>query len=250
MIDALINILDSASAVVPVAKRSGLAELRPNPTGGTYPVKHVGAGEYQPVADDMGGTWSYWRLLNDGITSEAADVMEGCSGLRYTMRLRLVMYVARDGPCEDITKAMTTITNSVRANTRVMRTALRAVNVSVQSATLVTGGVYDSEFGKTGANIPTGKQLIAIDFALIVLGTEACILTCGDVVDLTCAIIDKASNAKVEECLGAERIAEICGGTDSCPMTVVIRVDGDVVDTLNDIDPCEDQTYNINITYS
>ncbi len=39
-------------------------------------------------------------------------------------------------------------------------------------------------------------------------------------------------------------------GGASCPMTVVINVDGSEEERLTGIDPCEDQTYNITITYS
>lgn len=39
-------------------------------------------------------------------------------------------------------------------------------------------------------------------------------------------------------------------GGGSCTIDVVINVDGEEVETLTGLDPCEAQTYNINITYS
>lgn len=180
MIQVLVNVLDSAAEVISIATRKGLVELKPNPTGGTMPMEFVGAGQFRPVGNDLQGSWSYWRLLNDGVTSEKADVFEACAGLRYTMRLRHVMYVDRDGPCGDITSALTAVANNVRANTKAMRTALRAASVTIQSASFVLGGVYASEFGKDGVDVPTGKSLVAIDFAVVVVGSEACILGCTD----------------------------------------------------------------------
>ena len=42
-----------------------------------------------------------------------------------------------------------------------------------------------------------------------------------------------------------------CAGSGGdCPLDIIVNVDGVQVDTFEDVDPCEDNTLNINITYS
>ena len=183
MIQVLIDAMDQAAAVVSVSTRNGLCELRPSASGGRMPVKSAGGGEFVPVAEDVRGTLSYWRLLSD-VVSERADVVEACEGLRYTMRLRLVMMVDRSGPCEDITSALTSVANNVRGNTRAFRTALRAASVTINSTTFVVNGVALSEFGSERV-LPTGRDIVAVDFAVSVLGTSGCLLGCTDAEEFT-----------------------------------------------------------------
>ena len=39
-------------------------------------------------------------------------------------------------------------------------------------------------------------------------------------------------------------------GADPCPFDILVNVDGSLVQTITDVDPCEDNTLTINITYS
>lgn len=178
MISTLINIMDAA-VTLPIATRNGLCELRPNPSGGTYPVMHKGKGNFVPVADDTKGSWSYWRILNDGLQRDVADVKAACEGVRYTMRLRLVMMIDREGPCEDVTTAMMTAANGVRGVSKQLRTAVGAINVGFPTVGMMVGGVDTQEFGSAGKAIPTNRSLIAMDFTMNILGTEGCLVNCN-----------------------------------------------------------------------
>lgn len=64
--------------------------------------------------------------------------------------------------------------------------------------------------------------------------------------DFTCEELNDPTNGLTEEqCECIE-----CTGGGSCTIDVIINVDGEEVETLTGLDPCEAQTYNINITYS
>jgi hypothetical protein len=64
--------------------------------------------------------------------------------------------------------------------------------------------------------------------------------------EFTCEQLTDATNGLTDaqlECLD-------CSDGTACTVDVVINVDGVEVDTVTGIDPCEDQTFNITITYS
>ena len=82
----------------------------------------------------------------------------------------------------------------------------------------------------------------------------ACIENDGDVPIYLCEIIDStaATADLIVECIGnagktAAVQALIC---EPCPMTVNVTVNGDAQPPIEDVDPCEDNTITINITYN
>lgn len=67
--------------------------------------------------------------------------------------------------------------------------------------------------------------------------------------EFTCEQLTDPTNGLTDEQLGAGCLD--CAGTGTtCTIDVVINVDGVEEETITGLDPCEDQTYNITITYS
>jgi hypothetical protein len=62
-------------------------------------------------------------------------------------------------------------------------------------------------------------------------------VTCENLLDPEYGLTE----AQLEDCLG-------CDGGEACPMTVRIYVNGVLDQTILNVDPCEDQTYNIQPT--
>jgi hypothetical protein len=134
-----------------------------------------------------------------------------------------------------------------------VRVATRSdlVEIEIAGIDVDTARVFAAEFKGAGfGDVPPGKMLVAIDLSVAVSGREECFGACGEPVDVTCALIAAASNAKVEGCLGSERLAEICGGGVGCPYDGVIVVNGVPSGTFGPFDPCEDNELTVNITFS
>ncbi len=215
MISTIIEVLDiAASNRLKATARYGLAELQPNGSGGTTPAIYTSSGSWKPITVDDGGDWSYWREI-DKVKEDDAP-FEACSNLTtrsYT--LRLVTLLGRE-LCGTSSDAGTAAATEMRLSYGTIRTAIKAsiVKIKVLGIDTDTAHVFASEFKGIPEGVNTNKALIAIDLLVSITGKDSCFDVC-DPIDLTCAIIDKASNDKVEECLGSERIAEICDS--DCP---------------------------------
>ena len=227
------------------ATRHGLCELVAV-DGGTAPAKYGGGDSWNVVSIDTGGDWSYWRLT-ERIGESRDDRFQACHIITATFSLRLVTLVSRAvcDPAPDVARAAASDMRQASATVR-SATNSSLVEIEVRGIDTDTARVYGVEFRGAGfGTVPPGKMLIAIDVVVRVTGTEDCFGVCGDALDLTCALIQKASNAKVEECLGAERINEICESGGDCPYDGIIQINGVQVGTFGPFDPCVDNTLNI-----
>ena len=78
--------------------------------------------------------------------------------------------------------------------------------------------------------------------------SASCLEQCGEPYDLLCAVIDRASNAKVVDCLGPDRVAEICDVPETCPLTWTVRDgDGNVLASGVVADPCATPVLDVDV---
>lgn len=217
MIAAIIEVLDLiAAGRLSAQARYGLCELKPV-DGGTAPAKYVGGDTWEIISVDTGGDWSYWRLT-DRIREERFEQAASCdSMLTATHALRLVTLVSRE-VCSSPIDVARSAASEMRRSANSVRVATKADMVRITSTGIDadTDRVYAQEFRGAGfGTVPPGKMLIAIDISVAVTGNPDCFGDCGEPVDVTCSLITAASNAKIEECLGPERLAELCDSP--CP---------------------------------
>jgi len=213
MIAELISILNTAAETLPVDTRHGWAQLVEG-----RPRVHVGSGQWVDVANDLNGSWSYVRV-NGQARVEPVDIGEPCSGVKVRIPFRLVALVDRSA-CDELPGLLVQTAGSIRQAKKQFITASRAVRVGFPSISWQVGGFESQEFQPV-PNIPTDRALVAIDVLMEVDGREDCFDGCGALTDVVCAIIARASNDKVVDCLGPERVAEICEGGGPCPPTTV-----------------------------
>lgn len=203
MIAQLIEVLDAAAGL-PVVHQWGLAERLDN-----GPHVHVDADQYTPIATDQYATWSYWRLTHGPIT-EAALELDSCGGgIRHELSLRLVVML--DNDCNAV-QVIADASRALQGAAKGIRAVTGAAIVRVGRRVIVTEAVQGTE---RIAHLPLHRKLVAIDMGLEVLGIRDCLSGC-DPVDVTCAIIGKASTAKVRECLG-DRIHDLCDFSPPSP---------------------------------
>ena len=227
MIAAIIEVLDLiAAGRLSAPARHGLCELKPV-DGGTAPAKYVGGDTWEIISVDTGGDWSYWRLT-DRIKEDRFEQAASCdSMLTATHALRLVTLVSRE-VCSSPIDVARSAASDMRKATNAVRVATKAAIVAITGTGIDanTARVYQQEFGGAGfGTVPPGKMLIAIDISVAITGRPECFGDCDDPVDVTCAIIAAASNAKVEECLGPERLAELCDSPCPTDCEVIQRMD-------------------------
>lgn len=256
MLATIIEALDAAMAArLPAVQRNGLCELH-RVEGGTMPVKHTGQGSFEPVATDVAGSFSYWRL-SGRLREDAAEIAGSCSdGFTAEIPLRFVALLDREqcGAVEDAARAAA---SDARASLPVLRQTLKAALVMARSTAIdaVTDSVYRAEFSGAGFGMPgADKALVAIDITLQVTGRASCFDPCDDSGDFLCRVIQAQQWVRIRACLTdgqeAAAIEDLCDGGTSCLFDIVVNVDSVQVDTFEDVDPCEDNTLNINITYS
>jgi hypothetical protein len=247
MIATIIEGLDlAASEVLTVAQRNGLAELVPD----AGPAVHNGT-DWTPIANDNAGTFSYWRI-NGQIREQAEQSTTTCANVfTATYPLRYVAMVDRDG-CGGVETARAAAT-AIRGTERDLRTSLGANLVEVPSVSVnVDSAVVARQEGLPP--IEPGKALLSIDIQLAVTGRASCFDPCDNGGSFLCRIIEAQTWAKIKACMSEAQIDaatdDLCDGGTSCTVDVVVSVNGEEVETLPDLDPCEAQTININITYS
>lgn len=258
MIQTIIEALDAAVALnLPVATRHGLAELQ-NTKGGTMPVVYNGDGSFKPIATDLNGTFSYWRI-NGAVKDRQADVPGFCtSGFTATFPLRIVTLIDRT-ICPDVVNAARAASTGARITHTALNQALGAAMVVVSSSGVDADvkKVYQAEFGGASFQMPPPtKALVAIDLVVEVTGRAECFDPCDNVVPFLCALIQRQTWARIQGCLTdaqeAAAIAALCEGGEGCgeTLTVNITVNGVLEETLTGLDACADQTYDIDITAS
>lgn len=212
MIERITDILNAATGL-PVVQAYGVARLMPGP--------HVRSqtGEYTPIAVDDNAPWSYWRELSHTVAS--ADTLAACKGERHTLMLRLVALLNDD--C-DVADAMRGAIQGIGGVSRSIGVALGALLVQVPRATLIMEGV-----GEGITDIPLHRRLVAADITVDIYADAGCLAWCESS-DVLCALIGAATNDAVKECLGNDRLSELCGGGGPCPDTTVNGVTSDVPD--------------------
>jgi hypothetical protein len=233
MITALLQTTDAViGASLPVTTRHIIASLQEG-----QPVIHTGNGNFAPIANDLNGFWSYQRIR--GEVSVTATVLAGdpCQALQASVPLRIVALLDRDG-CEDIAASLAA---ALRASTKQAEAVTGAYSVDFDRVAWTFDTNKSQEFAAS-VTIPLTKTLLVMDVQITVRGKASCMIVC-DPVDVTCAIIAEASNAKVVECLGPDRVAQICdstpcppttvNGTESDTPTITVLQGGEQVGTLN-----------------
>jgi len=246
MIATIIEGLDlAASETLTVAQRNGLAEL----VADVGPAVHNGT-DWTPIANDNAGTFSYWRI-NGQIREQAEQSTTTCANVfTATYPLRYVAMVDRDG-CGGVETARAAAT-AIRGTERDLRTSLGANLVEVRSVSVnVDGAVVARQEGLPP--IEPGKALLSIDIQLAVTGRASCFDPCENGGSFLCRIIEAQTWAKIKACMSEAQINaatdDLCDGGTSCTVDVVVSVNGEEVETLPDLDPCEAQTININISW-
>jgi hypothetical protein len=252
MIQTLISMLDAAIAQhLPTVKRHGLSELQPV-DGGTQPVIYADNGSFIQIANDNSGTFSYWRMLSAERTTSVEIPGQACDAFVVTIPLRFVAMVDRT-LCPQVQDAARAglwaaidADDSIRSITRAISIDFNSTGVDADSRK-----VYQQEFGRQLEN--ASKAWVAIDMSVVVTGNPECFDPCGAVGDFFCAMIQRRTWAQVQACLTdaqeAAAIAALCDG-GACPYDGEIIVNGVNEGTFGPFDPCEDNTININITFS
>jgi hypothetical protein len=229
MIAELIDVLNVAAGTLPVDTRHGWAQIVAG-----QPAVHTGGGQWVPVANDLNGTWSYIRI-NGQARVEPTDIGEPCSGVRVRLPFRLVALLNRS-ECAELPGLLVQTAGSIRQARRQFVTASGAYQVVLSNILWQIDDFVNQEFQPTPI-VPSDRVLVALDIIMEVDGREDCFEVCGELTDVVCAIITKASNAKVVECLGPDRVAEICDSTPCPPCDpLTITVNGELA--LEVPDPC------------
>lgn len=223
------RILDSIEAVIagrfPEHTRFGLAQQWPTEQG-VRPFQMVGGGQGVPILDDSNGNLSYWRIT--GKIEQRRT--EQCDEVVWVLPLRLAYLVdATSDTCDDIPAAMLEIMLQVSAMESAVQTAILGASVTMLSIGAEVGTIRAAAAESPGLIPPPQKAFCYLDMVLSVQGTEECLQICdGDPYD-PCAD---------------------CGDGSDCPYSGVVNIDGIQAATFGPFDPCENNTLNINITYS
>jgi hypothetical protein len=229
--------LDAAAAQhLPVAVRHLLTEQQP--TGiGIAPHVYVGNGNWNPIANDNAGTFSYWRLMSP-IREQEVDAPGCFDAFQATYNLRLVSMIDRD-ICGDVFDATRAAATAIRNTDDELRAALKLmlVDFSSGSVEVQSSRVYNQEFGG-GLDVNPNKTLVAIDVTISVTGRSSCFEPCTPTPDFFCALIEAKTWAKIKGCMTAGQIADaiedLCDDAPCDPLSV--RVNGEPYATIED--PC------------
>ena len=237
MIQQILQALDAAAAQhLPVALRHLLTEQQPTGTG-IAPHVYVGNGNWNPIANDNAGTFSYWRLMSP-IREQEVDAPGCFDAFQATYNLRLVSMIDRD-ICGDVFDATRAAATAIRNTDDDLRAALKLmlVDFSSGSVEVQSSRVYSQEFGG-GLDVNPNKTLVAIDVTISVTGRSSCFEPCTPTPDFFCALIEAKTWSKIKDCMTAGQIADaiedLCDDAPCDPLSV--RVNGEPYATI--VDPC------------
>jgi hypothetical protein len=237
MIQQILQALDAAAAQhLPVALRHLLTEQQPTGSG-IAPHVYVGNGNWNPIANDNAGTFSYWRLMSP-IREQEVDAPGCFDAFQATYNLRLVSMIDRD-ICGDVFDATRAAATAIRNTDDDIRAALKLmlVDFSSGSVEVQSSRVYNQEFGG-GLDVNPNKTLVAIDVTISVTGRSSCFEPCTPTPDFFCALIEAKTWAKIKDCMTAGQIADaiedLCDDAPCDPLSV--RVNGQPYATIED--PC------------
>ena len=237
MIQQILQALDAAAAQhLPVALRHLLTEQQPTGSG-IAPHVYVGNGNWNPIANDNAGTFSYWRLMSP-IREQEVDAPGCFDAFQATYNLRLVSMIDRD-ICGDVFDATRAAATAIRNTDDDLRAALKLmlVHFSSGSVEVQSSRVYNQEFGG-GLDVNPNKTLVAIDVTISVTGRSSCFEPCTPTPDFFCALIEAKTWAKIKGCMTAGQIADaiedLCDDAPCDPLSV--RVNGEPYATVED--PC------------
>jgi hypothetical protein len=217
MIRRITSILNEAVTALPVGVRVPFAEVIDG-----IPSLHAGGGQFVPVINDLSGGVSYWRA-NGAQSVAKLDRSSACGdAVRVSVPLVLVALVRRD-QCDAPDELLNTAAHQVNASLRAVRDSiLGAFGARVGGMSLGVDVARTSEV--RDFIVPASLVVLTLSLTVSVDLSAECLDPCGEPYDLLCALIANASNAKVEECLGPERVEEICGGSGPCaPFTITIN---------------------------
>ena len=237
MIQQILQAIDAAAAQhLPVAVRHLLAEQQPTGSG-IAPHIYVGNGNWNQIANDNAGTFSYWRLLSP-IREQEVDAPGCFDAFQATYNLRLVAMIDRD-ICGDVLDATRAAATAIRNTDDDLRAALKLmlVDFATGSVEVQSARVYQQEFGGT-LDVNPNKALVAIDVSVSVTGKSACFEPCLPATDFFCALIEAKTWAKIKACMTegqvADAIADLCDDAPCDPLSVVVN--GETYSTI--ADPC------------
>lgn len=238
MTDTLITALDAiASQHLPTHTRHLLAELK-----GGLPAVHLANGDWQPIANDMAGTWSYWRHI--GNPQESANPIPGSqSAIRWSFSLRLVSLCEIEGTdAQKAIAAALSAAQDIRSNARTIARALDAYRVEVARMEVRVDDEAIAAAELNAAAIPSNRRLVAMDIGVNVTGEAGCLDPCCPPAAITkgtpCEIIASAQVATILGCLTDEQeaaiIAELCDGPGGpCPtLCELIEAEEDPTDAV------------------
>jgi hypothetical protein len=237
MIQQILQALDAAAAQhLPVAVRHLLTEQQPTGNG-IAPHVYVGNGNWNPIANDNAGTFSYWRLMSP-IREQEVDAPGCFDAFQATYNLRLVSMIDRD-ICGDVFDATRAAATAIRNTDDDLRAALKLmlVDFSSGSVEVQSSRVYNQEFGG-GLDVNPNKTLVAIDVTISVTGRSSCFEPCTPTPDFFCALIEAKTWSKIKDCMTAGQIADavedLCDDAPCDPLSV--QVNGEPYATI--ADPC------------
>ena len=232
MIQQILQAIDAAAAQhLPVAVRHLLAEQQPTGSG-IAPHIYVGNGNWNQIANDNAGTFSYWRLLSP-IREQEVDAPGCFDAFQATYNLRLVSLIDRD-ICGDVLDATRAAATAIRNTDDDLRAALKLmlVDFATGSVEVQSARVYQQEFGGT-LDVNPNKALVAIDVSVSVTGKSACFEPCLPATDFFCALIEAKTWAKIKACMTegqvADAIADLCDDAPCDPLSIAINSEDGVI---------------------
>jgi hypothetical protein len=234
MIRRITSILNESVTAIPVGQRVPFAEVIDG-----VPSVHAGGGQFVPVINDNAGGVSYWRA-NGAQQVQQLDRLAACGdAVRVSVPVALVAFVRRE-QCDTPDALLNSAAHQINASLRSIRDSMQgAFAVNVSSMTLGIDLARTNEI--KDFVVPSSLAVLTLAAVIHIDATPSCLEQCGDPYDLVCAVIDGASNAKVVDCLGPDRVAEICDiePPEACPLTWTVRDDvGNVLASGTVTDPC------------
>ena len=203
MIRRITSILNESVTAIPVGERVPFAEVIDG-----VPTVHAGNGQFVPVINDNAGGVSYWRA-NGAQQVQQMDKLAACGdAVRISVPVALVAFVRRE-QCDAPDALLNSAAHQINASLRSIRDSIQgAFAVNASSMTLGIDLARTNEI--KDFVVPSSLAVLTLAAVIHIDASPVCLEKCGEPYDIVCTLIDRASNAKVVECLGPERVAEIC----------------------------------------